>query len=292
MDIRNHRINDIWYRQSSNISGRITPKVIVTHYTTGWSGTASRDWLLGAAGKTANAGSSAHVVIDRDGSAWQIAPFDRRAWHVGPSRHGNLADLNSHSVGLEFVNPGWLRPDGSGGWADSHGVRKTTPELGSFGGFTEAAQVRVGPQIYAWPLFSAAQIATGLAIVRALVRKYPIAAVVTHEEVDTRGWKTDPGPAFPQHAFVELLDGRGSAAPEGRYLVGAVRLNLRGGPGMHYDRINPPGQLPGGTEVKVLRRKGHWSYVEVTRPASQATRVAPGLRGWVHHSYLDLQLDG
>jgi N-acetylmuramoyl-L-alanine amidase len=291
VDIRNHRIDDIWYRQSTNIGGRITPKLVVTHYTTGWSGAGSRDWLLGAAGNTANSGSSAHVVIDRDGSAWQIAPFDRRAWHAGPSRHGNLTDLNTHSVGLEFVNPGWLRADGSGGWADYHGVRKTTRELGSYGGFLEAAQPRIGSGTYAWPLYPAAQIATGLQIVRALAAKYPIRAVVTHEEVDTRGWKTDPGPAFPQQAFAELLDGRGGAAPAARYLVGAVRLNLRGGPGQHYDRIDPPGHLPGGTEVTVIKREGNWSYVEVTRPGAQPEKVKPGLRGWVHHSYLELQLD-
>src|SRR5690554_2752601 len=87
MDIKNHRIDEIWYKQSSNIGGTIAPTMIVTHYTTGWSGAGSRDWLLGSAGNTANTGSSAHVVIDRDGKAWQLVPFNRKAWHAGPSRH-------------------------------------------------------------------------------------------------------------------------------------------------------------------------------------------------------------
>lgn len=292
MDIKNHRIDDIWYKQSSNIKGQIAPKLIVTHYTTGWSGSGSRDWLLGSAGDTSNTQSSAHVVIDRDGTAWQIAPFDRRAWHAGPSRYGSLADINSHAVGLEFVNPGWLKPDGSGGWADYFGNRRTTSDLDTYGGFIEGPHPRVGSQTYAWPLFTAAQIATGLEIARALVAKYPIAAVVSHEEIDRRGWKTDPGPAFPQQAFIDLLDHGAGAAPTARYVVGAVRLNLRGGPGQQFERIDPPGYLTGGTEVRTIRQEGNWSYVEVTQPATQAPGVEPGLRGWVHHSYLELQLDG
>lgn len=292
MDIKNHRIDEIWYKQSSNIGGTIAPTLIVTHYTTGWSGAGSRDWLLGSAGNTANTGSSAHVVIDRDGKAWQLVPFNRKAWHAGPSRHGSLSGINSHSVGLEFVNPGWLKPDAGGGWADYHGVRRTSSDLGAFGGFIEAPHARVGSGSFAWPLYTPAQLATGLEIARALVAKYPIAAVVTHEEIDTRGWKTDPGPAFPQQAFADLLDGGADDAPPARYRVSAVRLNLRGGSGLQHERIDPPGYLPEDTEVAVIRREGDWSYVEVTKPAGQVAGLKAGLRGWVSHAYLEWQLDG
>ena len=56
---------------------------------TGGAGSASRDYmlksplqkqrLLGAGGKVY---ASAHVVVDRDGTVWQIVPFNRKARHA------------------------------------------------------------------------------------------------------------------------------------------------------------------------------------------------------------------
>ncbi len=295
MEIRNHRIDDIWFRQSSNIGGAITPSVLVTHYTTGWSGAGSRDWLLGASAGMNNPVTSAHVVIDRDGTAWQIVPFNRKAIHAGPSRYGTLNGINSHGIGLEFVNPGWLKPAGDGRWADGYGNRRSNEDLEAFGGFGRAPHSRVGGDIYAWPLFTPAQIETGRQIAAAIFRKYDIRAVVSHEEIDTRGWKTDPGPAFPQQLFVDLLEGGSDFAgrPEsGRdvFVTNATRLNLRGGPGTQNERIDPPGHLPFGTRVKIIRRDGDWAYAEVSQPGAALPGLAPGLRGWVHAGYLDLDL--
>lgn len=282
MVIKNHRMDDIWYKQTSNLSsGTIEPGIIVTHYTTGWSGEGSRDWLLGAAGNTSNTKSSAHVVIDRDGTAWQIAPFNRRAWHAGPSAYAGLTDINSHSVGLEFVNPGWLKPAGNDVWYDYFGNKKRTKDLEAFGGYELHAHSRVGSGTFAWCLFTPEQIKTGLKIASALVDKYKIKAVVTHEEIDTRGWKTDPGPAFLQSAFQDLVRG------VDYYVVAATRLNLRGGAGTEFETILPPGYLPSKTTVRVVNRSGGWAFVQVVDPSENIEGLKPGLRGWVHTDYLD-----
>lgn len=286
MEIKNHRIDDIWFRQSSNIGGTITPTILVTHYTTGWSGTGSRDWLLGAAGGTSNSVTSAHVVIDRDGTAWQIVPFNRVAVHAGPSKYGTLTGINNHGIGLEFVNPGWLKPAGTDRWVDDYGHRRTTDELEAFGGFIEARHPRVGSDTYAWPLFTPAQIEAGRQIAMAILGKYDIKAVVTHEEIDTRGWKTDPGPAFPQQLFVDLLEA-GTPPEDAIHVTNPTRLNIRGGPGQENERIDPPGHLPKGTDVKIIRREGGWAFVEVVRPSEPLPGLSPGLRGWVNASYLD-----
>lgn len=289
MEVKNHRIDEIWFKQSSNLSsGTIAPTLVVTHYTTGWNGKGSRDWLLGAAGGTSNRATSAHVVIDHDGTAWQIAPFNRRAWHAGPSKYGTLTGLNSHSIGLEFANPGWLRPVGNGRWADGNGVVKTADQLNDYGGFIEARHPRVGSQTYAWPLFSEKQLATGREIVLALIAKYPIQAIVTHEEIDTRGWKTDPGPAFPQQSFVELLgEGQKEGEAPVQYAVNATRLNIRGGSSINADRIDPPGSLPHDTRVVIERMSGVWAYVTVMNVPAGVKDVPLGLKGWVHSAYLD-----
>lgn len=280
MKVTDHRIEPIWYRETSNLSaGKVLdPTIIVMHYTTGWSGTGSRDWLMGAAGGTSNRGSSAHVVVDRDGTAWQIAPFNRVAWHAGPSRYGALKGLNNHAVGIEFVNPGPLSPDGSGRYADGYGNRRTEGDLDEFGGYVSAPHSRVGSQVYAWPLYTEAQLATGRSIVEALTAGYDIRAIVSHEEIDTRGWKTDPGPAFPMESFRALLGEDHDDVPLMK--VTATRLNIRGGPGTQYEKLDPPGSIASADVVEVLSSEGVWRYVEVKSGGGAGTR------GWVHGAYL------
>lgn len=49
---------------------------------------------------------SAHYLIGRDGSLYQLVDEHRRAWHAGISYWGGNADLNSASIGIELDNTG------------------------------------------------------------------------------------------------------------------------------------------------------------------------------------------
>lgn len=49
---------------------------------------------------------SAHYLIARDGTRYQLVDEDRRAWHAGRSAWGGLTDLNSASIGIELDNTG------------------------------------------------------------------------------------------------------------------------------------------------------------------------------------------
>jgi N-acetylmuramoyl-L-alanine amidase len=49
---------------------------------------------------------SAHYLIGRDGSLYQLVGEDRRAWHAGVSYWGGNTDLNSGSIGIELDNNG------------------------------------------------------------------------------------------------------------------------------------------------------------------------------------------
>jgi N-acetylmuramoyl-L-alanine amidase len=49
---------------------------------------------------------SAHYLIGRDGSLYQLVDESRRAWHAGQSYWGGLTDLNSASIGIELDNTG------------------------------------------------------------------------------------------------------------------------------------------------------------------------------------------
>jgi N-acetylmuramoyl-L-alanine amidase len=49
---------------------------------------------------------SCHYFVFEDGRVYQLVPEARRAWHAGRSAWDRVSDVNSHSIGVEIVNPG------------------------------------------------------------------------------------------------------------------------------------------------------------------------------------------
>jgi N-acetylmuramoyl-L-alanine amidase len=49
---------------------------------------------------------SAHYLIGRDGTLWQLVDEEARAWHAGAGEWGGSGDLNSRSIGIELDNSG------------------------------------------------------------------------------------------------------------------------------------------------------------------------------------------
>lgn len=49
---------------------------------------------------------SAHYLIGRDGTLWQLVDEDRRAWHAGAGSWRGRGDVNSRSIGIELDNTG------------------------------------------------------------------------------------------------------------------------------------------------------------------------------------------
>ena len=50
---------------------------------------------------------SAHYVICKDGTVYQMLNDHLRAWHAGISKWGNVTDVNSSSIGIELDNNGF-----------------------------------------------------------------------------------------------------------------------------------------------------------------------------------------
>lgn len=79
------------------------PILIVIHATEQNSVQRSLDTL-----RTGNRGGpvSAHYLIGRDGSRYQLVADEQRAWHAGAGRWGTITDVNSVSIGIELDNDG------------------------------------------------------------------------------------------------------------------------------------------------------------------------------------------
>ena len=78
-----------------------TADILLLHYTGMKSGAEALARLRDPAAKV-----SAHYLIEEDGSAFQLVPEARRAWHAGRSYWAGARDINARSIGIELVNPG------------------------------------------------------------------------------------------------------------------------------------------------------------------------------------------
>jgi N-acetylmuramoyl-L-alanine amidase len=155
----------------------------VVHYTAGASLAGAEQTL------TAKDDSyvSAHLVIARDGDMRQCVSFDRVAYHAGVSEWHGHRNLNTCSVGIELVNPGWYRA----GFAAEWPILRTTHRNG-------------GP-VRDWYLYPPAQIDALCEVILALKSDYGLREWVGHDHI-APARKFDPGPAFPW-ARVEALPG-------------------------------------------------------------------------------------
>ncbi|WP_144079668.1 N-acetylmuramoyl-L-alanine amidase [Rubellimicrobium thermophilum] len=81
--------------------GGARPDLVVIHYTAMESAALSLARLCDPAAQV-----SAHWLIDTDGTVTALVPEERRAWHAGSGRWGEVTDVNSRSIGIELQNRG------------------------------------------------------------------------------------------------------------------------------------------------------------------------------------------
>ncbi len=77
------------------------PSLIVIHYTAMPTCAEARARLCDPAAEV-----SAHYLLSERGAVEALVPEDARAWHAGAGGWGGIADVNSHSIGIELANTG------------------------------------------------------------------------------------------------------------------------------------------------------------------------------------------
>lgn len=75
--------------------------ILVLHYTGMQSGEAALERLCDPESSV-----SCHYLIEEDGRIFQLVDENKRAWHAGIGVWQDCCDVNSHSIGIEIVNPG------------------------------------------------------------------------------------------------------------------------------------------------------------------------------------------
>lgn len=174
------------YRPSPNTPGLFAfpPDTILIHYTASLDAESAIRELT----RTGKGGVSAHLVIDRDGSPYQLLSFDSVGWHAGISEWQGRKGVNPRSIGIEIVNAGRLEVR-EGAFYTWSGQRVEDSEV-------LGATHRNEDFSSYWQLYTPEQIDTVRVLCQLLMQHYPIKYILGHEEVSP-GRKVDPGPALP-----------------------------------------------------------------------------------------------
>ena len=207
MKIANHKLvhddgTPYPFKASPNLGGPIlSHDYLIIHYTEGQTVKGAVEWLTSHESKV-----SAHLVIGRDGSMFQLVPFDRTAVHTGRSQWQGRKGLARYSIGIELDNAGKMSRKGVK-WVSGFG--KAYPESDILEGVH-----KFGARKYGWHMYPQAQLEAAAEVAAVLVREYGIGEILGHDDIAPKR-KWDPGPAFPTDQFRATVAGMLTAAQQG-----------------------------------------------------------------------------
>lgn len=167
-------------------------EAVVIHYTASRNFLPTLGWL-----RNPQAKASAHFLIDRDGSMFQLAPIEDRTWHAGgpTSKMFGAGNTNGRSLGIELMNLGPLKAVKDHFVAEADGKRWDTSGVSAADGSF-------------WEPFPTPQIDTLVALVERIYERHPglreAKRLIGHQDVDPAR-KRDPGPVFPWQVVRERL---------------------------------------------------------------------------------------
>jgi N-acetylmuramoyl-L-alanine amidase len=144
-------------RRYSSVSQDSRVRYVILHYT-------EADFPHALAILTKGSVSSHYLIADQPAAIYQLVDESRRAYHAGVSAWKNDTQLNSSSIGIELVNPGY----------------QDTPQ---------------GRVFFAYP---PEQIALLIDLLKQIVGRHQIAPdhILGHNDIAPQR-KSDPGPMFP-----------------------------------------------------------------------------------------------
>jgi N-acetyl-anhydromuramyl-L-alanine amidase AmpD len=161
--------------------------VVVIHYTAG----RGNEDSLARFFANGNRQASAHFGVGRTGRTLQMVDLDRSAWHTGVAKFMAKGQVGWRSVGIEICNSGWSNID-------------KLPQTRIFNGTHRNPECNKKQ----WEKYTWEQIEAVNELLIQLKNEIPTLKYVTgHEDirnrfvVDSKGSKTDPGPAFPWHVL-------------------------------------------------------------------------------------------
>jgi N-acetylmuramoyl-L-alanine amidase len=185
-------------KPTPNKGGVIKPTLLVIHYTAGFTASSAVATLINP-----KVAASAHLVIDRDGSITQLAPFNVKTWHAGESSWKGRRLCNGFSIGFELVNCGPVLER-----ADKKLIAEVAPSKIMPPADCIRAQHKNGEKTPFWQIYPQAQIDAAAEIGALVCAAYGIRDIAGHDDIAPKR-KRDPGPAFPMSVYQMRVLGAG-----------------------------------------------------------------------------------
>lgn len=175
MSITNNFIDGLSKKTLKHVGTNQTPKLLVIHYSV-------TDTVAQAVAALDAAKLGYHILIEKDGKAFQTRPFTQTAAHPGLSnwkaQEGITLDasVSRGSVGICLMNKGF--------------DHKSSPHKAG-----KLIYNPDDPSMQQWEVYPKTQVDACRAIVKDLLETYPVTDVVGHHDIAIGG-KFDPGPLF------------------------------------------------------------------------------------------------
>jgi N-acetylmuramoyl-L-alanine amidase len=281
-------------QKSPHAGPLIDPDFLVIHYTATDDSLSAVNWFMNTSSNMDRI--AAHIVLDPDGTIIQMVPFNQRANHAGASSWNGVDFFNSHSVGIEIVNPGFAEKTSNGGYRRPIGKDKNTgnpiyksyPAGSPFVKTFHKHKFWTAKDNLHWHLFPAAQLKSLYTLSKTIFETYQMVNALGHDDISPAR-KPDPGPAFPWDEFKTKVFG--ITNPVGNiYRVKEPTVNMRMEPTTNSPVMRKLGK---GYEVGLVGTYGQWSKVYlVDKPSDVLQKFGRETRsikimGWIFSTLLE-----
>jgi N-acetylmuramoyl-L-alanine amidase len=249
--------------KSANMGDLIDPDYVVIHYTATDTARSAIDWFMNT--KNNPGRIAAHIVLDFDGTITQLVPFNRKAHHAGTSTWDGVDFFNSHSIGIEVVNAGFVEKSANGSFRRRIGRDKNGKDI--FHNYPAGDNSKIikadhkhkfwtAKDNHHWFSYPEAQLQALYKLCKVLFEKYQLVTAVGHDDISPAR-KPDPGPAFPWDEFKANVFG--STNNTGKiFKVNTADTSFRNEPSTNGALLK---KLQPGYEVGLIETNGQWSKV-------------------------------
>ncbi|HMG09718.1 MAG TPA: N-acetylmuramoyl-L-alanine amidase [Mucilaginibacter sp.] len=271
--------------KSGNVRNSIDPDYLIIHYTATDTAQSAINWFMDTQSNPDKI--AAHIVLDYEGTITQLIPFDHRANHAGTSTWNGVDSLNSHAIGIEIVNPGFVQKTPNGSFQRTVDNETKTYPATEAHQFLEIHHKHKFWEAHYWRLFPDVQLAALYQLCKVLVEEYHLVTALGHDDISPAR-KADPGPAFPWDTFKNHVFGLPNNTGK-IYIVNTDGTNFR----TSFSTTAPATkQLHKGYEVGFMETNGAWSKVYPVNSESEVLVTEAGKSksvkntGWIFSSLL------
>lgn len=284
--IVNHMLAGAEFMPARHSGGVITPEIVILHDTAGRLERGNSARYLA----DNDAETSAHFVVERDGSITQLVKTDHQANHAGQSSWHGREWCNRFSIGIEIVNPGKMVRVGGGAvlqaraWWKQTFAAGDTLEGGHVCDLVEMSTPEHGAGV--WMDYTPEQISAVTLLLEVLFRDISTLRDITTHWYVSPGRKVDTNPLFPLAQIRAKVLGRDDPAEveaeaRSNHSGGHVRISAQGGLNLRrWPSFNPNVilSIPDNAVVPVLRHGafGGRDWLRV---------LYGGQEGWIVKSY-------